>query len=270
MRVHHLNCGTMRPLGTPEGLVCHVLLLELDDRLALVDSGFGLADVADHARPLGPARFFFRPAFDEAETATRQIEALGLDPKDVRDIVVTHFDGDHVGGLADFPWANVHITAAEADAFARPRGQVEKGRYLPALRAHGPAIVQHSPLVGDTWRGFGAATELTEVGENVVLLSMPGHTRGHACVAVGADHGWIFHAGDAVLHRGSVESDPKVPLAVRGMERTMATDWSKVRLNHARLTELAGGSEPDVTLVNGHDPELLRRAQASAVAVWGQ
>ena len=35
MKVHHLNCGTMRPPGTP-ALVCHVLLVETDNGLVPV------------------------------------------------------------------------------------------------------------------------------------------------------------------------------------------------------------------------------------------
>jgi glyoxylase-like metal-dependent hydrolase (beta-lactamase superfamily II) len=37
MRVHHLNCGTMRPPGA--ALVCHVLLVESDAGLVLIDTG---------------------------------------------------------------------------------------------------------------------------------------------------------------------------------------------------------------------------------------
>ena len=44
-RVHHLNCGTMRPLGRqlsavmPRDLVAHCLLVERPDGLTLVDTG---------------------------------------------------------------------------------------------------------------------------------------------------------------------------------------------------------------------------------------
>jgi glyoxylase-like metal-dependent hydrolase (beta-lactamase superfamily II) len=48
------------------------------------------------------------------ETAVRQIEELGFGAADVRHIVLTHFDLDHIGGLADFPDAEVHLTAGEA------------------------------------------------------------------------------------------------------------------------------------------------------------
>nr|WP_093621746.1 MBL fold metallo-hydrolase [Actinoplanes philippinensis] len=130
MRVHHLNCGTMRPALTPGGLVCHVLLVETGDGLLLVDSGFGLRDAADPARRIGGARHLIRPVLDASETASRQVRRLGHDPAAVRDIVLTHGDADHTGGLADFPHARVHLTAAESDAVQRtgPRQPRPSGR----------------------------------------------------------------------------------------------------------------------------------------------
>jgi glyoxylase-like metal-dependent hydrolase (beta-lactamase superfamily II) len=261
MRVHHLNCGTMRPYGAPEGLVCHVLLLETGSGLALVDSGFGLQDIAAPGRRFGPARFFVRPAFDEAETAVRQIERLGLDPHDVRDIVITHFDADHVGGLADFPWARVHLTANEASAAVHPRTFIEKQRYMPAQRDHRPDLVEHVPAVGDSWRGFAAAEELTDIAPGVVFISLPGHTRGHAAIAVDAGERWVLHVGDSFYHRGQIDGSGTSPASLRAMERSVAHDWHQVRANHERLTELMARPEPDLLLVNAHDPTLLRRAR---------
>ena len=40
MKVHHLNCGTMNPPATAS-VVCHLLLVETDSGLVLVDTGFG-------------------------------------------------------------------------------------------------------------------------------------------------------------------------------------------------------------------------------------
>ena len=45
MKVHHLNCGTMQMPTAP--MVCHVLLVETDNGLVLVDSGFGTHDCDD-------------------------------------------------------------------------------------------------------------------------------------------------------------------------------------------------------------------------------
>ncbi|MFI6170635.1 MBL fold metallo-hydrolase [Nocardia sp. NPDC051052] len=259
MKVHHLNCGTMRPLGTPEGLVCHVLLVETDTGLVLVDSGLGLRDVADPAARFGPSRFFVRPRFDENESAIRQLERLGFDPRDVRDIVLTHFDADHSGGLADFPWARVHLTAIEANAALHPQGFVEKGRYLPTHRDHHPTCVPHTP--GEPWRGFAGTEELTDIAPGLVMISLPGHTRGHAAVAVDLGERWILHAGDAFYHRGQIDGTGQVPRALTAMERLVAHDMSAVQANHERLADLWATPVPDLLLVNAHDPVLFRRAQ---------
>lgn len=255
MRVHHLNCGTMRPPRTPDGLVCHVLLVETDNGLVLVDTGIGLRDIAEPAKRWGPARFFVRPVFDEAETAVRQVKRLGFDPHDVRHVLLTHFDTDHVGGLADFPWAEVHLTTEEATGALHPKGLNEKGRYRPVQRDHDPRLVRHTP--SQAWRGF-PATE--EVVPGIVLISLPGHTRGHAAIAVDAGDRWILHVGDAFYHHGQIDGTGHAPAALRGMERLIAHDWRKVAANHRRLTELWRAAEPDLLLVNAHDPRLLRQA----------
>ncbi|MFC4072613.1 MBL fold metallo-hydrolase [Actinoplanes subglobosus] len=259
MRVHHLNCGTMRPARTPGGLVCHVLLVETDDGLLLVDSGFGLRCATDPARRIGTARHLIKPVLDVSETASRQVERLGHDPAAVRDIVLTHFDADHSGGLADFPQARVHLTAAESDAAQRPRTFTERHRYPPAQREHGPDLVEHHPEAGDVWRGFASATEIRP---GVVLIALPGHTRGHAAVAVDAGDRWILHAGDAFYHRGQIDGSTPSPRMLVASERMIAYDRGLVAANHARLAELWAAAAPDLMIVNAHDPELLRRAQA--------
>ncbi|MFE6931116.1 MBL fold metallo-hydrolase [Streptomyces sp. NPDC057699] len=49
------------------------------------------------------------------QTAARQVEKLGFSRDDVRHIVLTHFDADRIGGLADFPDAQVHLTVNAHD-----------------------------------------------------------------------------------------------------------------------------------------------------------
>lgn len=263
MKVHHLNCGSMRPYGAPDGLVCHVLLVETGTGLVLVDTGLGLLYGREPAKAFGPSRHFIRPSFAEAESAIRQVERLGFDPKDVRDIVLTHFDADHTGGLADFPWARVHLTDDEARAALNPATMVERGRYLPIHRAHGPHLVEHAIAAGDPWRGFAAAQELTDIAPGIVLVGLPGHTRGHAGVAVDTGDRWILHVGDAFYHHGQVDGTSKGPRSLRTMERLIAHDWNQVQANHQRLAELWTTAQSELLLVNAHDPTLLTRARAA-------
>lgn len=128
MKAHHLSCGTMR-VPTVQTLVSRVLLLETDAGLVLVDTGFGLEDIADPARRLGWFRHVIRPVFSAEETPARQAGRLGFTRDDVRHIIITHFDMDHIRGLADFPHAAVHATAAEARGATRPASWLERQRY---------------------------------------------------------------------------------------------------------------------------------------------
>jgi glyoxylase-like metal-dependent hydrolase (beta-lactamase superfamily II) len=242
-------------------LVCHVLLVETDNGLVLVDSGYGLDDIADPARRVGLARHVVRPTFNPGETAAHQVHLLGFSREDVRHIVVTHFDADHIGGLSDFPHAQVHVTAAEAFAATMSPSRAERTRYRSAQWAHGPKIVEHTP-VGETWRGFAAAKQLDDIAPGIVLVSLPGHTRGHACVAVDAGRRWLLHAGDAFYHPGTIDGHSHVPLALRAMESLIAFDLKQVRDNHARLAELYRRADPDLAIICAHDPTLYDAVRA--------
>ena len=252
----------MRPWGIGQ-LVSHVLLVETDNGLVLVDSGYGLGDCADPALRTGPTRRVFRPFFDRSETAVRQVERLGFRREDVRHIVVTHFDIDHIGGLSDFPDAEIHCTAAEVLGAMRAPTRAEKIRFRPAQWAHGPKIVEHDPD-GEPWRGFAAAKELTEVSPGILLVSLPGHTRGHTCVAVDAGRRWLLHCGDAFYHPSTISGEGRIPWLLGAFEKVAAFDRERVLDNHSRLTELYRRGEPDLFLICAHDPGLLELAKQTA------
>lgn len=262
VKVHHLNCGSLRPLGTP-AMVCHVLLVESDNGLVLVDTGFGTLDCEDPGRFGHLRRRLIRPALDRAETAAHQVERLGFERSDVRHIIVTHFDADHIGGLADFPDARVHVTTAEAFGAMQSRAIQNRIRFRPPQWAHGPKLVEHD-VDGESWRGFAAAKELTEIGPGFVLVSLPGHTLGHACVAVDAGQRWLLHAGDAFYHPGTIAGAPPVPRWTARLERLVATDQKMVKDNHTRLAELYHRQDPDLMIVCSHDTSLFEHAKATA------
>jgi glyoxylase-like metal-dependent hydrolase (beta-lactamase superfamily II) len=251
----------MRPYLTPI-MVCHVLLVETDNGLVLVDTGYGTHDCLDPTR-IGPTRHLFKPVLSKSETALRHIEELGFAREDVRHIVVTHFDMDHIGGISDFPDAQIHATSAEIQGAVRNPSFREKMRFRPAQWAHGPKIVEHTPT-GEKWRGFAAAKELDEIAPGIVLVSLPGHTRGHACIAVDAGHRWVLHCGDAFYQAGTLDGHSEVPRPIGVIEPMLAFDRKKVADNHARLTELYQRQEPDLLMVCAHDAMLLDQAKETA------
>ena len=72
-------------------MVCHVLLIETDNGLVLVDSGYGTDDCTDPKR-VGPTRHPLRAILSHEETVAHQIEQLGFSRDDMRHIVITHLD----------------------------------------------------------------------------------------------------------------------------------------------------------------------------------
>jgi glyoxylase-like metal-dependent hydrolase (beta-lactamase superfamily II) len=136
-------------------------------------------------------------------------------------------------------------------------------RFRAVQWAHGPKIVEHTPD-GDKWRGFAAAKELNEVSPGIVMISLPGHTRGHACIAVDAGHRWLMHCGDSYFHYGTVDGTARMPLSLNAFERATAFEWKVVRQNHARLVELFDRREPDMLMVCAHDRKLYEHARETA------
>ncbi len=275
MRVHHLDCCTMCPRGqrafTGEGrhfararLVSHCLLLETGAHgLVLVDTGIGVDDVRD-TRRLG-ALFGAAMAIDSSKTempALAQVEALGFRREDVRHVVPTHLDFDHAGGLPDFPEARVHVHTKEKDAALLRTTFTAKARYRPPHLAHGPAWETYDTL-GEPWKGMPAVRQLRGLPPEILALPMPGHSPGHALIAVDTGHGWLVHGGDAYFHRSVTERGDAsgMPWALRGAERFIAFDYARVRTNHAMLAELS--KRDDVTLFSAHDPVEYERLRAT-------
>lgn len=255
-RVHHLNCGTMTPLAAAP-MVAHVLLVERDEGLLLVDTGFGTTDLQQPRRLGQPFRAVVRPVLDPAETATARITALGLDPADVTDIVLTHLDLDHVGGIGDFPQARVHVHTTELEAALHPTLR-EKARYVAGQWSHDPTWVRHGDG-GDAWFGLGS---VAAVGDDVLIVPLHGHSRGHSGVAVRRPDGhWLLHAGDAYFHTDEKQTPPSCPRALRAFQTVLAHADKVRRANAERVRELHAAHAGEVTVFSAHDASELAALQ---------
>ena len=103
-----------------------------------------------------------------------------------------------------------HETATSGGAF---RGLV----YMKDHWKHKPNWQIHDSANEVEWFGFRALPVLEQSNLQILLVPLPGHTRGHCGVAVGDSGCWILHCGDAIALNalktkpGSISARPLGP-----------------------------------------------------------
>jgi glyoxylase-like metal-dependent hydrolase (beta-lactamase superfamily II) len=272
MRVHHINCISVCPLGgrlmdgrsnTWRGrLGCHCLVVETARGLVLVDTGFGLRDVAD---PRGRLSRFFRflmsPDLTESMTAVRQIERLGFTARDVRHIVLTHLDFDHAGGLDDFPEAQVHLLAQERFAAESQRTLLDRMRFRPQQWSSADRWHLYSRGEGEPWFGLDCVRALEGLPPEILLVPLVGHTYGHTGIAVKRDaERWLLLAGDAYFHHEEMRLNaPRCTPGLRFYQWMMEKNRRARLWNQDRLRDLRRTQAGRVEIFCSHDPIEFER-----------
>lgn len=188
----------------------NVVVVRSGDHTILVDAGLGVEF----------------PDFPRAGQTVHRLEAAGIDPSAVTDVVLTHLHMDHVGGLLTKglkerlrPDLRVHVAAAEANFWEAPDfSHTDMPAPVPgALRSIASRFL-------DEYRGQIRTFEMEyELAPGVLVSRTGGHTPGHAIVRLASGDDRLTFAGDAVFAPGfdnpewhnGFEHDPKESARVR-------------------------------------------------------
>jgi hydroxyacylglutathione hydrolase len=194
----------MPPMRLTEGVykvdgvsVANVYLVEIDDGLLLVDTGM----------PGNSTRI------------VTFIESIGRRPADLRHIVLTHCDIDHVGSVAalrELTGARVAIHELDGPVLAGAQRPQKGGRAMVAIQR----LLRFQPAVPDLLLHDGDT-----VG-GLKVMHVPGHTAGS--LVLSREDGVVF-SGDALLsdkHGHVRPPDPRLALdraqALASAERIMS------------------------------------------------
>ncbi|UYL09422.1 MBL fold metallo-hydrolase [Bdellovibrio sp. SKB1291214] len=248
------------PSSFQRGHLCnHCLLLETNNSLVLVDTGFGTRDVQDPGSRL--SSFFLQmlaPEFKGELTAIRQIESLGFDPRDVQDIILTHLDFDHAGGLDDFPQARVHMLDAEKRSAEMQETWLDRQRYRPQQWNYKQNWKTHPSTHGESWFGFKKVTPLPELQDQIALVPLAGHTLGHAGVAINTGGQWLLNAGDAYFYKDEMNyENPNCTPGLEFYQTLMEKDRGQRKDNQRRLREIKKHHGTEVEIFCSHDNREL-------------
>jgi glyoxylase-like metal-dependent hydrolase (beta-lactamase superfamily II) len=279
MRIHYLRCGTDCPFGGAlfdgfsMGLLgdipCAAQLIETNDGLVLIDTGYGTEDVRHpHPRLSKFMRGLLNIRFRPQETALSQVQALGFSARDVRHIVLTHLDFDHAGGLEDFPDARVHVMGAERHAAERMRrGFIAERRYRPTQWDEVRDWRTYQSDGGERWFGLERVRQLEGLPPEILMVPLPGHTLGHAGIAVCTSEGWVLNAGDAYFYRRELDLDRRrCTPGLRFYQTMMDTDRELRFANQDRLRELKRAHGGEVSIFCSHDARELSALQQGGIA----
>ena len=226
-------------------LPIYVWVIEHDEGLIVVDTG---ETARVHQRGYHPRWHpFYRRAVHFSvhpeEELGPQLRALGIGPRDVRQVVLTHLHTDHAGGLPHVTGSRVWVSREEFDAANGIGGRV--GGYLPH---RWPKWWQPEFIRFDRTRfgPFEEAMPLTRSGD-VLVVPTPGHTPHHVSVVVCGDASF-FLAGDTSYNQS---------LLVAGKVDGVSPDQRVTRRTHERILALA--RERPLVYLPSHDPESASR-----------
>lgn len=179
-------------------------------------------------------------------------KALGIDPKQVATVVLTHAHYDHLGYLDALPNAQFYMQAEEMAYVTGP--WMEKATFRHAYWPDEIARLVHLLYDG---RLHLHGREFT-VADGISAHWVGGHCAGQEVLRIWTDRGWVVLASDALHYYEEYE---------RGIPFTVAFNISDMMAAHDRIRELV---DSDDHVLPAHDPWLLRLYPAASPELEGR
>lgn len=168
---------------------------------------------------------------------------LGIDPKDVKLLVLTHAHYDHAGNLGLYPNANIVMSRKEFEFWGTDMGK------RPQYDHHiDPLDIERIQALHREGRITLLDAPQNTLIPGIELYELGGHTPGQMAVVVEMPEGPVILASDAIHYYDELEQDR--PFAVLDSLADMYRGYERIREWLQR---------PGAVVIPGHDPDVMNR-----------
>ncbi len=219
----------------------------------LIDTGYGPRVTSGNERSFALKAYAaaLRPRLIAGNCVLPFLHSKGIQPDDVRTIIITHFHADHVSALWDFPNAQFLLSRKVWESFIQS-GKIANfrhgmfGELIPANFVERMTIFETLPVV-QLGEPFGCGHDVLRDG-SVLSIDMPGHAAGHC--------GLLFTEGPRpLLYATDVQWLPRTITENRapGFPATWVYDDAKAAISSAAKVRAFAASGSDFLLC--HQPQ---------------
>ncbi len=213
----------------------------------------------------------------ESDILLNQLKEEGIQKSDVKNVILSHFHADHIGGVKDFSEAKfVYHNQAYENLKALKRWPALKRGFLPALlptdfleRSH--PILDEQFVTSKSILSSGLDPIFDKVfdffgDQSVFVIPLPGHEEGHTGLLVNtSDQKCYFLVADACYHRDAFEKENKLP---HPLAKLIIHDFPTYKSTIQKLAELRL-KKPNINIIPCHCQDTYQSFIGTANVIQG-